>query len=326
MGAEITPPSQQQQNIADIEKQAKQLTEITVVTTKTYDKHGNEIIVTTTSPYEQQTVISKSDWRMCAISATNLHLRLNHLSIISEDTKDGYTYILPKNLLKRFICISDLRIQIAGFIFGLESSENHYIREIRCILMPPQWGNYQRVNLPLHIPTDHRLEELEPLGWIHTRPNDLKEMAQSDFTAFVHMLSVIPTWNGEKCISITVAFTPGSCSITAYRVTTQGFEAMKKTNEYTHLDESCKQYKTNYYEKVPIVLSNELQGYFMVPEMGSWNYNFMGVKFTLDMTYKVKPATPKEFYHEVHRPVHFLEFFASEKPTELEVDRDNLFL
>merc|ERR1712226_1433630 len=63
MGAEITPLSQQKQQIADIEKQARQSAQLTAVTTKTQDKHGNEIIVTTTSPYEQQAIVSKTDWR-----------------------------------------------------------------------------------------------------------------------------------------------------------------------------------------------------------------------------------------------------------------------
>ena len=38
--------------------------------------HGDELIVTTTSPYEQATFGSKTDWRVRAISAANLHLRV----------------------------------------------------------------------------------------------------------------------------------------------------------------------------------------------------------------------------------------------------------
>lgn len=53
LGAEITPPSQQRQQIADIEKQAREGGHMTAVTTKTANVHGDELIVTTTSPYEQ---------------------------------------------------------------------------------------------------------------------------------------------------------------------------------------------------------------------------------------------------------------------------------
>jgi len=53
LGAEITPPSMQRQQIAEIEKQTKDQTQLTATTTKTTNVHGDELIVTTTSPYEQ---------------------------------------------------------------------------------------------------------------------------------------------------------------------------------------------------------------------------------------------------------------------------------
>lgn len=55
-----------------------------------------------------------------AISAANLHLRTNHIYVSSDDIKEtGYTYILPKNVLKKFICISDLRAQVSVLSYGL---------------------------------------------------------------------------------------------------------------------------------------------------------------------------------------------------------------
>jgi pre-mRNA-processing factor 8 len=56
------------------------------------------MIVTTTSQYEQKTFSSKTDWRVRAISATNLHLRTNHIYVSSDDVDEsGFTYVLPKN-------------------------------------------------------------------------------------------------------------------------------------------------------------------------------------------------------------------------------------
>lgn len=75
---------------------------------------------------------------MRAISASNLHLRTNHIYVNSEDLKEsGITYVLPKNILKRFICISDLRIQIAGYIYGISPPDNPFVKEIRYIVMCP---------------------------------------------------------------------------------------------------------------------------------------------------------------------------------------------
>ena len=178
LGAEITPPSQQRQQIAEIEKQAREGTQITAVTTRSTNVHGDEMIVTTTSPYEQTTFRSKTDWRVRAISAGNLHLRVNHIYVNSEDiTETGYTYVMPKNLLKKFICVADLRTQIAGFMYGISPPDNLQVKEIRCIVMPPQWGNHQMVHLPTALPDHSYLKDLEPLGWIHTQPNELPQMS-----------------------------------------------------------------------------------------------------------------------------------------------------
>ena len=64
---------------------------------------------------------------MRAISATNLHLRTNHIYVSSDDIKEtGYTYILPKNVLKKFVMISDLRTQIAGYLYGVSPPGDYY--------------------------------------------------------------------------------------------------------------------------------------------------------------------------------------------------------
>ena len=117
LGMEISAPSQQRQQIAEIEKQAKDQSQLTATTTRTTNIHGDEIIVSTTSNYERATFASKTEWRIRAISATNLHLRTNYIYVSSDDIKEtGFTYILPKNILKKFIIISDLRTQVCVYI------------------------------------------------------------------------------------------------------------------------------------------------------------------------------------------------------------------
>jgi pre-mRNA-processing factor 8 len=95
--------------------------------------------VTTTSNYEQQSFSSKTEWRMRAIASSNLHLRTKHIYVNTDDIKEGgYTYVLPKNILKRFITVSDLRTQVAGYMFGLSPPDNPQVKEIRCIVLVPQ--------------------------------------------------------------------------------------------------------------------------------------------------------------------------------------------
>merc|ERR1711985_41854 len=146
LGMEIAPPSIQRQQIADIEKQGKEMSQITTITTKTTNVHGEEMIVTTGSPYEQQTFASRTEWRVRAISASSLHLRTAHIYVNSEEIREsGFTYVLPKNILKHFICVADLRTQIGAYIYGVSPPENPQVKEIRCMVLPPQTGTHTGV-------------------------------------------------------------------------------------------------------------------------------------------------------------------------------------
>ena len=51
----------------------------------------------------------------------------------------------------------------------------------------------------------------------------------------------------------------------------------------------------------------------------------MGVKHTVGMKYSVKLGSPKEYYHEEHRPTHFLEFSNMEETDIAEGDREDTF-
>lgn len=125
LGMEIAAPSEQRQQIAEIEKQTAEGSQLTSTTTKTTNVHGDEIVVTTTNPYGNKVFHSKADWRVRAISATNLHLRTNHIYVTSDDVKDtGYTYVFPQNMLKKFITIADLRTQIGGFLYGVSPPDH----------------------------------------------------------------------------------------------------------------------------------------------------------------------------------------------------------
>ncbi|KRZ19166.1 Pre-mRNA-processing-splicing factor 8, partial [Trichinella zimbabwensis] len=312
LGMEISAPSAQRQQIAEIEKQTKEQSQLTATATRTVNKHGDEIISTTTSNYESLSFASRTEWRVRAISATNLHLRTQHIYVNSDDVKDtGYTYILPKNILKKFIIISDLRTQIVGLLYGTSPTDNPQVKEIRCVVMPPQWGTHQTVHIPSVFPEHEFLKDLEPLGWMHTQPNELPQLSPQDITLHAKLMNENQNWDGEKTVVITCSFTPGSVSLTAYKLTPSGFEWGRQN---TDKGNNPKGYLPSHYEKVQMLLSDRFLGFFMVPVQTSWNYNFMGVRHDANMKYDVTLGNPKEFYHEQHRPSHFLNFVAIEDP------------
>lgn len=321
LGMEIAPPSIQRQQVAEIEAQAREQSQMTATTTKTTNVHGEQIIVTTTSQYESATFQSKTDWRVRAISATNLHLRTKHIYVSSEDiSEDGLTYVLPKNILSKFITIGDLRTQIAGYLYGVTPPDNEFVREIRCIVLVPQVGNHQSVTLPKRLPQDDQLDDMEPLGWIHTQPNELIQnglqvLPAPDVLMHSTIIADNPTkWKGKQEIVITTSFTQGSCSLTAYRVTEAGMAWAKKSKNVVGGVANASDYNSDCFEKVQMLLSDRFKGFFMVPKGGlGWNYNFQGVKHTVNMEYSLKMDVPQPFYAECHRPQHFLTFLQLEE-------------
>lgn len=119
----------------------------------------------------------------------------------------------------------------------------------------------------------HCSQDMEPLGWMHTQPNELPQLSPQDVTTHAKVMADNPSWDGEKTVVITCSFTPGSCSLTAYKLTPSGFEWGRNNKDTGNNPHG---YLPSHYEKVQMLLSDRFLGFFMVPAQGSWNYNFMG--------------------------------------------------
>jgi pre-mRNA-processing factor 8 len=324
LGMEISAPSMQRQQAAEIEKQQQEQQQLTAVTTKTQNVHGEDIIVTTTSQFEQQTFASKTEWRTRAIATSNLRTRANNIYISPDDIKedDHYTYIMPKNVLKRFITIADLRVQVAGYLYGSSPPDNDQVKEIRCIVMIPQIGNTRDVQLPQQLPQHEYLEQMEPLGIIHTvSGNEPPYMTAADVTQHARLMNAHDSWD-KKTVTMTVSFTPGSVSLASWALTPQGYK-WGAENKDLGSDQPAG-FSTSMGEKCQLLLSDKIRGYFLVPENSTWNYSFMGSAFSSveKKPVRVKLDQPLPFYSEMHRPLHFQNFMEME---DVGVDRDNNF-
>jgi pre-mRNA-processing factor 8 len=279
LGMEISAPSMQRQQAAEIEKQQQEQQQLTAVTTKTQNVHGEEIIVTTTSHFEQQTFASKTEWRTRAIATSNLRTRANNIYISSDDIReDGhYTYIMPKNILKRFITIADLRVQVTGYLYGSSPPDNAQIKEVRTIVMIPQVGNTRDVQLPHQLPQHEYLNAMEPLGVIHTvSGNEPPYMTAMDVTQHSRLMNAHPSWD-KKTVTMTVSFTPGSVSLAAWALTPPGYTWGAENKDLN--SDQPQGFATSMGEKCQLLLSDKIRGYFLVPESNLWNYSFMGSSF-----------------------------------------------
>ena len=323
LGMEISAPSMQRQQAAEIEKQQEQA-QLTARTTKTQTKDGEEIIVTTTSQYEQQTFASKTEWRTRAIASSNLRTRANNIYISSEDVQeeDHFTYIMPKNILKRFITIADLRVQVAGYLYGASPPDNDQVKEIRTIVMVPQVGSTRDVQLPHTLPEHEYLQKLEPLGIIHTvSGNEPRYMSAADVTTHAKLMNSHDSWD-KKTITMSVSFTPGSVSLSAWALTPDGYKWGVENKDMS--SDQPAGFSTNFGEKCQLLLSDKIKGYFLVPDDNVWNYSFIGAVFEAVSKRRldVKIDTPARYYDDLHRPVHFQSFAELE---DVYVDRSDNF-
>ncbi|KAF2653487.1 PROCN-domain-containing protein [Lophiostoma macrostomum CBS 122681] len=324
LGMEISAPSMQRQQAAEIDKQQEEQQQLTAVTTKTQNVHGEEIIVTTTSQYEQSTFASKTEWRTRAVATSNLRTRANNIYINSEDVKEEghYTYVMPKNILKRFITIADLRTQVAGYLYGKSPPDNDQVKEICTIVMIPQVGGTRDIQLAKQLPQHEYLDNLEPLGIIHTvSGNEPPYMQATDVTQHARLMNAHATWD-KKTVSMTISFTPGSVSLAAWALTPNGYKWGAENKDV--MSDNPVGFSTSFGEKCQLLLSDKIRGYFLVPDTGVWNYSFMGPTFgsVEKKPVHVRLDTPVRFYDSIHRPVHFTNFAELE---DVWVDRENQF-
>ncbi|CAF4861840.1 unnamed protein product [Rotaria socialis] len=145
------------------------------------------------------------------------------------------------------------RNDLGGYLYGVSPPDNPQVKEIRCVVLPPQWDTHETVHLPNILPEHESFKDMEPLGWIHTQPNELPQLSPQDITTHAKIMNDHASWNGEKTIVITCSFTSG--------------------------------YAPSHYEKVQL-----------------------DVRHDVDMKYDLILSDPKEFYHEIHRPSHFMNF------------------
>ncbi|KAJ3497879.1 hypothetical protein NLG97_g1558 [Lecanicillium saksenae] len=324
LGMEISAPSMQRQQAAEIEKQQQEQAQLTAVTTKTQNIHGEDLIVTTTSQFEQQTFASKTEWRTRAIATSNLRTRAKNIYVSSVDNDlDDVTYVMPNNILKKFITIADLRVQVAGYLYGASAPDNDQVKEIKCIVMMPQVGGLRNVQLPQQLPQSDFLDGMEPLGVIHTASgSELPYMAAADVTEHSKLLDAHSEWDKTNTVTVSVAFTPGSVSLSAWGLTPQGYKWGAENKDLQ--SDQPQGFTTTMGEKRKLLLSPRFRGFFLVPDDGRWNYSFMGSAFAgmEKKSVHVKLDTPLPFYSDQHRPVHFHSFAELE---DIGVDRSDNF-
>ncbi|KAG7195924.1 pre-mRNA-splicing factor 8 [Scheffersomyces spartinae] len=330
LGQDVRAPSIKRQEIQDIEngpskESGEANKQLTALKTTTTNIHGEEIVTVTTTNYEQLMFSSKNEWRNRAIAANNLHLRSKNIFVSSDEIKDDddrFTYVMPQNLLRKFILISDIRCQVGGFIYGTSPKDNPYVKEIKFIALVPQLGNTHAIQFPKQLPDLEEggaLEGVELLGWIHTLSQESDHLTPIDLTtqAGFHIEY------SRNFITLMVAYTPGSVTLTAFNATSEGYD-WGKANNKDFMNEDPQGFSNTFSEKNQLILTENIMGSFVVPDDNLWNFTFMGSVWNGNTPYTLKQDIPLSFYDSLHRPIHFTAFGETSEET-VEADREDNF-
>ncbi|MDP2439047.1 MAG: hypothetical protein Q8P67_25150, partial [archaeon] len=221
-------------------------------------------------------------------------------STASTDT--DLSFILPKNLLKRFLTIADVRVQIAGLLYGAppanaSSPLARNIREVRVIVIPAQLGSLESVVLPEELPQHTLLQGLQPLGWIRTQPEPL------DYITLPDLQQTAAYFPDPQSAAVFVSCTliNNGFSLSAVTFQPRGYELLKKYPQ--RLRDQSLALPRSAHRPSKLVLGDIFLGFFLAPRL--WNYHFMGVKFNAREQHPLALAVPKDFYHPEHRFFHF---------------------
>ena len=96
------------------------------------------------------------------------------------------------------------------------------------MVMVPQYGTHQQVNLPAGLPEHDYLADLEPLGWMHTQPNELLQMsAQVCAPAWTPLTFHYQFSRAGQAICTPACLPRGSCSPSSVGLTLSYWAAAK---------------------------------------------------------------------------------------------------
>ena len=107
----------------------------------------------------------------------------------------SFTFVLPKNILHAFITATDLRMQVAAYLYGASPPDNKQIKKIKAVAWVPQRRSNNSVELLSTLPKDDfSSKNLEPLGWIKTQALEVPHLSPTDVTTQAKIMADDSKW------------------------------------------------------------------------------------------------------------------------------------
>jgi pre-mRNA-processing factor 8 len=315
LGQESSSREIQHEEMKQIDQQTKtQLTQ--AVTATTVNKQGEEIVTKVRATFTVGGVVGKGEWRQKAVQTSEL--LGSALDRVHPDTVTTDGLILPRDLFKRFVSCADSRVSVVGIMYGPAASPDlPNVREVHCIVMPPQNGGVDYsvccTFAPTHDMIGENLHQVQPIGWIRVQAQSDEVTpatpTTSDLIRQAKMYAEDSGYAPAELTQVVIGLGRGESVVRGFTYTQQAIEWAISHKDAPHAQESAAEVPAEYYSKKRVGLSGAFSGFTLVPAQGGWNYFFRGNVWPTEQSrYKLILDVAKEFYHPAHRPTHFVGF------------------
>jgi pre-mRNA-processing factor 8 len=252
--------------------------------TQSIDKFGKNLLVSIYSKEEKRNFISIKNWQYRSIFAEKRNFLLRNLKIeYCFSIIDKAVLIVPKNLIKHFLLLSNPLSQIISLMFGFFKYQKIKIYEIRVLLIPPQIFNYNSLAFKTGI---------------------VKNDLLINFSFFGFMISVSSTESTSNKLQELIL---KLCKICVTGAITSKFNLILINSNFYNCNLIGLQIK-NYDDKkkafqekkIQIFVTDRFFGLFLIPENKKWNYFFKPLFFENLIKNKYILNLPNSFYDYIH--------------------------
>ena len=114
-------------------------------------------------------------------------------------------------------------------MYGVTPDDNSRVVEVKAIAVPPQRASQRSVELTDELPKHELLDGMKLVGLAITQSQESQQLAPNEAIMYARLMAKHPELDGSS-ILLTVAFTPGSLSLSAYCLTPRGFEFARQAD------------------------------------------------------------------------------------------------
>jgi pre-mRNA-processing factor 8 len=242
------------------------------------DFKGRKIKVSNNNKGSPPRYISLSIWKISSFNGKKIDPKTYRVKTRSKKkNKNKKKLIIPRNIIKELIYISNLEFNILAILFGKSLPKKDKITEIKILFIPPQINRKNFIDFIFKIPKHKILRFFYMSGFVCT--SGIKMMIDYNFKKKTFLRSMK---NFKILVLILLCISERGCKIKSIKL-------KKKSKNQVEVDKK---------RNIQIFISKNFFGIFVIPSDKSWNFFYKFPKFI-----KTRPSCVI-----IKKPGYFLNF------------------